>query len=99
LYIANAGSDTVSVVDVANDQLQVITTVLLRPSNVINLPGVSPSGLALSPDEQTLYVSLGDFNAVGVIDTGSNQQWKRFFSGVMISDGILSSAWKGQWMA
>ena len=73
LYIANAGSDTVSVVDVANDQLQVIATVLLRPSNVINLPGVSPSGLALSPDEQTLYVSLGDFNAVGVIDTGTNQ--------------------------
>ena len=73
LYIANAGSDTVSVVDIANDQLQVIATVLLRPSNVINLPGVSPSGLALSPDEQTLYVSLGDFNAVGVIDTGTNR--------------------------
>ena len=73
LYIANAGSDTISVVNVANDQLQVIATVLLRPSNVINLPGVSPSGLALSPDEKTLYASLGDFNAVGVIDTGTNQ--------------------------
>jgi YVTN family beta-propeller protein len=47
--------------------------VLLRPSNVSNLPGVSPSGLALSPDEKTLYASLGDFNAVGVIDTGTNQ--------------------------
>jgi len=73
LYIANAGSDTISVVNVANDQLQVIATVLLRPSNVSNLPGVSPSGLALSPDEKTLYASLGDFNAVGVIDTGTNQ--------------------------
>jgi YVTN family beta-propeller protein len=73
LYIANAGSDTISVVNVANDQLQVIATVLLRPSNVSNLPGVSPSGLALSPDEKTLYASLGDFNAVGVIDTRTNQ--------------------------
>lgn len=73
LYIANAGSDTISVVNVANDQVPVIATVLLRPSSVSNLPGVSPSGLALSPDEKTLYASLGDFNAVGVIDTGTNQ--------------------------
>ena len=73
LYIANAGSDTISLVNIASDQLQVIATVLLRPSNVSNLPGVSPSGLALSPDEKTLYASLGDFNAVGVIDTGTNQ--------------------------
>ena len=73
LYIANAGSDTISVVNVANDQLQVIATVLLRPSNVINLPGVSPSGLALSPDEKTLFASLGDFNAAGIIDTGTNR--------------------------
>jgi len=73
LYIANAGSDTISVVNVVNDQLNVTATVLLRPSNVSSLPGVSPSGLALSPDEKTLYASLGDFNAVGVIDTGTNQ--------------------------
>ena len=73
LYIANAGSDTISVVNVVSDQPSVIATVLLRPSNVSSLPGVSPSGLALSPDEKTLYASLGDFNAVGVIDTGTNQ--------------------------
>ncbi|MGD0278584.1 MAG: bifunctional YncE family protein/alkaline phosphatase family protein [Smithella sp.] len=73
LYVANAGSDTISVVNVANDQLQVMATVLLRPSNVSYLPGVSPSGLALSFDEKTLYASLGDFNAVGVIDTVTNQ--------------------------
>jgi YVTN family beta-propeller protein len=68
LYVANAGSDTISVVDLATDEPRVKATVLLRPSNVVNLPGVSPSGLALSPDEKTLYASLGDFNAVGVID-------------------------------
>jgi YVTN family beta-propeller protein len=68
LYVANAESDTVSVVDVSGDQARVKETMLLRPSNVANLPGVSPSGLALSPDELTLYASLGDFNAVGLID-------------------------------
>lgn len=71
LYVANAGSDTISVVDASNGQ--VLATVLLRPSNVTGLPGVSPSGLALSPDEKTLYASLGDFNAVAVIDTGTSQ--------------------------
>jgi YVTN family beta-propeller protein len=73
LYVANAGSDTISVVDVANDQARVKATVLLRPSDIANLPGVSPSGLALSPDEKTLYASLGDFNAAGVIDTGTEK--------------------------
>jgi len=71
LFIANAGSDTVSVVDTVTNQA--VSTVLLRPSNVSTLPGVSPTGLALSSDEKTLYVSLGDFNAVAVIDTGTNQ--------------------------
>jgi DNA-binding beta-propeller fold protein YncE len=73
LYIANAESDTISVVDVTSDQTGVKETVLLRPSNVSNLPGVSPSGLALSPEEETLYASLGDFNAIGVIDTETAQ--------------------------
>jgi DNA-binding beta-propeller fold protein YncE len=73
LYVANAGSDTISAVDVADDQARLKATVLLRPSDVINLPGVSPSGLALSPDEKTLYASLGDFNAAGVIDTRTNK--------------------------
>ena len=86
LYVANAGSDTISVVDVASDQARVKATVLLRPSNVINLPGVSPSGLALSPDEKTLYASLGDFNAVGVIDTRTNAV-ERLHPGGMVSDG------------
>ena len=72
LYIANAGSDTITSVDVAEGRAQVKATALLRPPNVASLPGVSPSGLALSPDEKTLYASLGDFNAVGVVDTGTN---------------------------
>lgn len=71
LYVANAQSDSVSVVDTASHQ--VLSTVLLRPTNVRNLPGVSPTGLALSSDEKKLYVSLGDFNAVAVVDEPSHQ--------------------------
>ena len=93
LYVANAESDTISVVDVADDQAQVKATVLLRPSDVTNLPGVSPSGLALSPDEKTLYASLGDFNAVGVIDT-ADRPVERLHPRGMVSDGSDSL---GRW--
>jgi YVTN family beta-propeller protein len=70
LYVANAGSDTISIIDLAGGKARVKATVLLRPPDIVNLPGVSPSGLALSPDEKTLYASLGDFNAVGVVNVG-----------------------------
>ncbi len=71
LYVANANSDTVSVVSAAQDK--VINTVLLRPAEARGLPGASPTGLGLSQDETTLYVSLGDMNAVGVVDTAAGQ--------------------------
>jgi len=65
LFVANAGSDTVSIVDTAADR--VTATVLLRPQIAKNLAGATPTGLALSPDEKTLYVSLADMNAIAVI--------------------------------
>ena len=65
LFVANAGSDTVSVVDTHTDH--VTRTVLMRPDNMRGLPGATPTGLALSPDEKTLYVTLGDMNAVAVV--------------------------------
>jgi YVTN family beta-propeller protein len=46
----------------------VLRTPLLRPAAARDLPGATPTGLALSPDEQTLYITLGDMNAVAVID-------------------------------
>jgi len=65
LYVANAHSDTISVVDTATDK--VIGTVLLRPEISKDLAGATPTGLALSPDEKTLYAALGDMNAVAVV--------------------------------
>ncbi|RYF57360.1 MAG: hypothetical protein EOO39_35535, partial [Cytophagaceae bacterium] len=66
LYIANADSDTVSVVDTKTDR--VIRTILLRPTSARALPGATPTGLALSSDEKRLYVTLADMNAVAVVD-------------------------------
>jgi YVTN family beta-propeller protein len=71
LYVANAQSDTVSVVDARS--LKIINTVLLRPDAVRDLAGATPTGLALSSDGSTLYVSLGDMNAVAVIDLAKSE--------------------------
>ncbi len=66
LFIANAHSDTVSFIDTKTDA--VTGTVLLRPDIARSVAGATPTGLALSPTEKYLYVSLGDMNAVAVID-------------------------------
>ena len=66
LFVANAGSDTVSVIDTKSDK--VTKTILLRPDDVRGLPGATPTGLALSPDEKRLYVTLADMNAVAVVN-------------------------------
>ncbi len=69
LWVANAQSDTLSLIDTKTDQ--VTGTVLLRPGTSRGLPGVSPTALCLSSDEKTLYVTLADMNAVGVVDVAS----------------------------
>ena len=65
LFVANGDSDTLSVVDTKTDR--VLRTILLRPAQQRGLLGVTPTGLALSPDERTLYVTLADLNAVAVL--------------------------------
>jgi YVTN family beta-propeller protein len=64
LYVANANSDTVSVIDTRSDQ--VVETVPCRPE--ARLPfGSGSNALALSPDGATLYVANGTNNCVAVI--------------------------------
>ncbi|SRR5579884_47193 len=70
LFVANAGSDTVSVIDTASDK--VLGTILLRPEGARGLPGATPTGLALSTDESHLYVSLADMNAVAAVRLNEN---------------------------
>src|SRR5467141_2688177 len=64
LFVANSDADSVSVIDTATDQeIERIDVRLAEGA----LPGASPEGLALSDDEQTLYVANAHSNAVAVV--------------------------------
>jgi YVTN family beta-propeller protein len=67
LYVANANSDTISVVDTA--AARVSRTIPLKPFGLA-LGGVSPTALTLAPDGETLYAALGGLNAIAVIAAG-----------------------------
>ncbi|HZZ43695.1 MAG TPA: bifunctional YncE family protein/alkaline phosphatase family protein [Tepidisphaeraceae bacterium] len=65
LFVANANSDSVSVIDTAANQ--VTQTLNVKPDP--RLPwGSCPNALALSPDAKTLYVALGGNNAIAVLN-------------------------------
>ena len=61
--VANANSDTVSVIEVANDI--VVETIDTRPDNQL-LFGSAPNDLILSDDDAQLYVSNGTNNCVAI---------------------------------
>jgi YVTN family beta-propeller protein len=71
LYVANAGSDSVSVVDVASSrELARIPTIAppdALPRALPALRGSNPNALALSPDERTLYVTNGGNSTLAVV--------------------------------
>jgi YVTN family beta-propeller protein len=62
---ANAGSDTITVIDTKTDT--VAETIWAR-RNPAELLGASPNALAFSPDGRTLYAANGSQNAVAVVD-------------------------------
>jgi YVTN family beta-propeller protein len=64
LCVANANSDTISVIATAKDR--VVETIPVR-WRAQDLFGASPNALAMAPDGRTLYVCNGTQNAVGVI--------------------------------
>jgi YVTN family beta-propeller protein len=65
LFVANANSDTVSVIDVA--KWKVADTIGVRPDPGLPFGSVCDA-LALSPDGRTLFCANGGNNAIGVID-------------------------------
>ncbi len=70
VYVANANSDTVSVIDVAAGRAvtEIATTAApSAPRAALALRGSNPNALALSPDERTLYVTNGGNNTLAVI--------------------------------
>ena len=65
LYVANANSDTVSVIDTAAARVQ--RSIPIHPFG-LTLGGVAPTALAVSADGGTVYAALGGFNAIAVVD-------------------------------
>jgi len=74
LYVANANSDTVSVVDLESfavvDEIRTAAPSWLL-SDPQRLKGASPNGLALSPNGHVLYVTNGGTNSVAVVALGT----------------------------
>jgi YVTN family beta-propeller protein len=68
LFVANANSDTVSVIDTA--ARAVIETIKVAPTQVLPV-GSAPNAVALSRDEGTLYVANGGNNSVAVVHLGT----------------------------
>src|SRR5213079_1323781 len=67
LYVANANSDTVSVIDTDKDEL--VDTIRCRPES--RLPfGSGCNAVTVSPDGGTLYVANGTNNCVAVVLLG-----------------------------
>ncbi len=68
LFVANANSDTISVIDTANDT--VVETIRVLPE--VSRPfGSSPNAIQISKDDGTLYVANGTDNAICVVALGS----------------------------
>ncbi len=80
LFVANAGSSTVSVVD-GGTVVETIST-----ASDPDLPvGSTPDALALTPDETRLYVANAGSNSVAVLDTSDRRETKVL--------GFIPTAW------
>lgn len=69
LFVTADNADRVYVIDTATDKI-VSSIGVGAPAGWganAHLPGAAPNGLALSPDEHTLYVTEGGINAVGIV--------------------------------
>ena len=65
LYVANANSDTISVIDTATNTR--VKTLGVKPMDELPF-GSAPNALAISPEGDTLYVANGANNALAVVD-------------------------------
>jgi len=70
LYVAADNSDSIVAIDTAANEIEAEFAAAAPEALLPNpegLNGAAPNGLALAPDERTLFVSLGGLNAVSVI--------------------------------
>lgn len=73
LFVANANDNSVSIINTLTDKTIETVSTSLYPTR---LTGSTTNGLALSPDEKTLYIANADNNCLAVFDVskpGSSQ--------------------------
>lgn len=76
LFVANTGSDSVSIIDTQRDSVSDDVRVgapAWLAWHLEGLKGANPNGLALAPDQHTLYVTLGGLNAIAVVDLSAGE--------------------------
>ncbi len=94
VYIANANSDHVSVIDTREDK--VTETILVRLLGDENpFWGSSPNGLAISGNGKTLYVANGMDNALAVVSLGSRASSKSKIDESVVQGFIPTGAYPG----
>ncbi len=83
LYVANANSDTVTVIDTATRTVKEM--VLVRPDPSFPY-GSASTGLALSRNGETLFVTSGGNNAVAVVELPNAQHTNSLLRGFLPTD-------------
>jgi len=78
LYVANANSDTVTVIDTAAQTVS--ETILVRPDSTLPY-GSAANGLAVSSDGQVLYVANGGNNAIAVVELRNEEHTSSLLKG------------------
>jgi YVTN family beta-propeller protein len=67
VFVTNGTNDNISVISIEKDTI--VHTIFIKPDERIKqFRGVIPFGLALSPDNQKLFVACSGINAVAVVD-------------------------------
>ncbi|HPF50093.1 MAG TPA: bifunctional YncE family protein/alkaline phosphatase family protein [Draconibacterium sp.] len=94
VYIANANSDAISVIDTKTDAItETIPVRLGKEKNPYF--GDSPNGLGISEDGKTLYVAVGMDNAVAVVELGKNASANSNNASSKIAGFIPTGAYPG----
>ncbi len=97
LYVAADMTDTVEVIDTAQDKIvetiPVIAPVSVMPDSLAPYRGANTNSVTLSPDEkQQLYVTNGNLNSVAVVQLGYRKN-----SGSRIV-GLIPTGWYPNWV-
>ena len=89
LYVANANSDTVSVIDTTT--FQVRDSILVRPDPTLPF-GSAPGGLALDSEGKTLFVANGGNNAIATVSLGAENKVAGFIPTAWYPGAVVADA-------